>query len=328
MAIAGEVVLRQQILSRRERLQAALAASAGATRLVRLLEEVDSALARMDNGTYGLCLVCGDPVEADRLAADPLIQNCVDHLTPDQRRALEQDLDLASHIQTALLPENSLRTGGWEIYHHYDPAGPVSGDYCDLLRPGSDSGSLFFFAGDVSGKGVAASILMSQLHAIFRSLADARVSVSELVARANRVFANSTLSMHYATLVCGKAGGSGEVEICNAGHCPPFMIHSGQLSRIQATGLPLGLFASGEFSAQKLQAATGDTLFLYSDGLSEARNHADIEYGEERLVGLLEANHALPPRELAEACLRDLESHLAGAPRTDDLTIMVIRRAV
>jgi sigma-B regulation protein RsbU (phosphoserine phosphatase) len=93
---------------------------------VRLLGEVDSALERMDKGTYGLCEVCHEDIETDRLMADPLTRFCLDHLTTDQQRALEADLELASKIQSALLPQRELRLPGWDFSYHYEAVGPTT----------------------------------------------------------------------------------------------------------------------------------------------------------------------------------------------------------
>jgi sigma-B regulation protein RsbU (phosphoserine phosphatase) len=319
-----ETLLRTQLLERRERLESAIAEFEETTHLVHLLQEVDVALQRMDTGSYGLCEVCHDPIEEDRLTADPLLRNCLDHLTPGQRRALEQDLDLASQIQNGLLPKQSLSFAGWEVDYHYEAAGPVSGDYCDLVSAGRSH--LFFLLGDISGKGVAASMLMAHLHAIFRSLITLDLPVGQLVEQANRVFCESTASEHFATLVCGKASGSGAVEVCNAGHCPPLWVQGGEVTSIEATGLPVGLFCSGQYSVKKVQLATGDNLLLYTDGLSEARNGADAEYGMERLSKLAGGCHGLSPRALIGACLGDLAAFQSGTRKTDDLTLVAVRR--
>ncbi len=127
---------------------------------VGLLREVDSALERMAKGSYGLCEECHETIEQDRLLADPLVRYCLDHLTESQRAALQHDLDLASQVQRNLLPQVNLQAGGWDTSYYYAPLGPVSGDYCDLIP---SDGQLFFVLGDVSGKGVAASMLISSL---------------------------------------------------------------------------------------------------------------------------------------------------------------------
>src|SRR5207249_11064553 len=128
-------------------------------------------------------------------------------------------LELASRIQRELLPKPDLHVDGWQVAYHYQPAGPVSGDYCDLIR--AESGDMYFLVGDVAGKGVAAAMLMSHLSALLRTLISLGLPLDQLMERASRVFCESTLPMHYATLVCGRATRSGAMELCDAGHPPP-----------------------------------------------------------------------------------------------------------
>jgi sigma-B regulation protein RsbU (phosphoserine phosphatase) len=324
MGDAPETFLREQLEYRRGRLESALSQFGQAGQLAQLLQEVDSALERMDQGTYGLCEKCHDAVETDRLMADPLIRFCIDHLTSEEQRALEQDLELASRIQASLLPKRHLAQDGWELYYHYEPLGPVSGDYVDVLTAG-DGGDLYFLLGDVVGKGVAASMLMAHIHATFRTLINLHVRVDQLVEQANRLFAESTLASFFATLVCGKASRSGEIELCNAGHCPPLLVRGSKVESVEPTGLPIGLFSNSQYSARRVSLGKGETLFLFTDGLTEARTHSSEEYGENRLAELLAGHHSLPPQALAEACLDDVRTFLAGAPRMDDLTVMALR---
>lgn len=317
------VLFRSQLLERRSRLEAVRLESEQATRLLR---EIDAALERMEVGTYGRCATCNDPIETDRLAADPLARFCLDHLTESEQRALEKDLELALRIQATLLPGRDVRSGEWQSYYHYGPCGPVSGDFCDLLECDGNGGGLFFITGDISGKGVAASLLMSHLHAIFRTLVPLGLPLPELMTRANAVFSRSTMPAHYATLACGFAQPSGVVQVCNAGHCPPVVLRHGEAVPLAATGLPLGLFAGGEYTAHRIVLDPGDTLVLYTDGVTEARDGADAEYGFERLSAHLLACRALAPEALAKSCVSDVERFLSGAPQHDDLTIMVLRR--
>jgi sigma-B regulation protein RsbU (phosphoserine phosphatase) len=278
----------------------------------------------MDIGTYGLCEVCHDPVETERLLADPLTRFCLGDLTPREQRALEEDLELASQIQTGLLPPRSQQIDGWEVSYHYQPAGAVSGDYCDLIR-GEDQ-SLHFVLGDVSGKGIAASMLMAHLNAMFRTLISINLPLEQMVERASRVFCESTLPTQYATLVCGRANTSGAVEVCNAGHLPPLLIQDGRVTSIAATGLPVGVFCSESFSVNRVQMSKGDTLFLYTDGLSESLDGAGNEYGAERLSRFLNDNHGLSPDSMISLCRQELHAFAEGKVSGDDLTVMAIRR--
>ena len=324
MATVIDAAMRDQLIVRRHRLESAVAVRDDAAQLRGLLGEVDAALARMDEGTFGVCEVCQGTVEAERLLADPLVCVCLGCMTPTQRHALEEDLELAARIQAGLLPCRELAHDGWQVSYHYEAASLVSGDYCDLV-PGED-GQLYFMLGDVAGKGVAASLLMSQLHAMFRSLIPVGLPLGQLVERASRVFCESTLPTHYATLVCGRADKSGAVEICNAGHLPPLFLRRGDATLIEATGLPVGIFCNEQFTSSTLRMQTGDTLFLFTDGLSESRDPAGEEYTTERLLRLLCRHHELLPGELIGACLRDLSDFRAGTPGHDDLTVMALRR--
>src|SRR5262245_22347766 len=129
-----EFLLQQRLQERRQKLDSSIQLVKDKAPLLRLLDEVDQALERMNSGAYGICDVCHEPIEKERLLSDPLVRNCLDHLTPNQQRALAEDLDLARRIQSELLPQRDLRWNGWEVSHHYEPAGSVSGDYCDLLK--------------------------------------------------------------------------------------------------------------------------------------------------------------------------------------------------
>ena len=315
--------LHNQLEDRKRRLEEAITLAPQKAGLAGLLREVDSALERMAKGTFGICEECHESIEQDRLLADPLVCYCLDHLTQTQRNALQRDLDLASEVQRHLLPPVGLRVEGWETSFHYSPVGPVSGDYCDIIQ---SDGQLFFALGDVSGKGVPASMLMAQLHALFRTLTRMALPLGNMVAQANRIFCESALAGHYATLVCGHAKPTGEVEIHNAGHWPAIVVGHGGVLRIESTGLPLGMFCDADFSATRLHMEPGELLFLYTDGLTEAR-HDDDEYGIERITALLRQEFGRPPAEVIAASLQDLRAFTNGPP-LDDLSLMAIHRSV
>lgn len=313
-------LLRDQLLVRREKLETAVTKSQTAN-LVQLLEQVDRALERVDHGSFGICEVCNDKMEAARLLADPLATMCLDCLRPDQQRALEQDLELAARIQTGLLPRRDFSAAGWNVAYHYEPAGMVSGDYCDLMAEGKN---LYFMIGDVSGKGVAAAMLMANLHAMFRALVPAGLPLEQLVERANRIFCESTLPTQYATLIAGKADSSGVVELCNGGHVPPFHVSPGRVNSIQTSTVPVGLFSDQKFSTTRIHLAPGDNLVLYTDGVSEAEDPGGAQYGASALPRLLGENGGRAPHEVVEHCIKDLVGFRGGSPRLDDQTLLVL----
>lgn len=314
---------RPRILERRARLQAA-ARSVSDDYLHELLEEIDAALERMDNGSYGLCETCHDTIEAGRLEHDPMVRFCLDHLSEEQRKAHEQDLELATQIQAKLLPPRDVVLGEWDTHYRYEPAGAVGGDYCEMIAS-EDGKSLFFAVGDVAGKGVAASLLMTHLSAILRSLLSLDLPLVELISRANRLFSESTAAAHYATLVCGRATPGG-VDLCNAGHCRPLLLRRNGTERIDPTGLPLGLFSSGRYTSRHVDLEEGDCLVLYSDGITEAQDARGECYEEERLMECLRGHAGLCARSIADGVARDVARFRAACPPHDDTTLLVVRR--
>src|ERR1700726_4854617 len=265
MATAEQTFCLTEREQRRERLHDALHSCAADASLSQLLTAVDAALSRIAQGTFGLCEMCHDSIEAERLLADPLVQFCLDHLTSAEQRALESDLSLAARIQRVLLPKPSLAPVGWEVCYHYQPASMVSGDYCDLFE--IDDG-LLFMLGDVSGKGVAASMVMSHLHATFRTLAEACLPLDRMVQDANRIFCESTLAGQFATIVVARATRDGSGGFVSAGHLPVLHIHGDGATPKDSTGVPLGMFCDARFPVHRLTLAHGDSLFLYTDGLT------------------------------------------------------------
>jgi sigma-B regulation protein RsbU (phosphoserine phosphatase) len=329
MAEISEPYLRDQLEKRRAELTAAISSAPVATPpapFLELLSEVDSALERMDHGTYGICPECNEPVEKERLIADPLVRVCLDHLPSAERRALEGDLELAARVQRGLLPEQTVHYGDWHIRYEYKPAGVVGGDYCDLILPPNGSGKLVFLLGDAAGKGVAASMLMAHLHAMFRSLAGLEMELAKLLETANRVFCESTFAGQYATIVCGRAGRSGEVEIASAGHFPVLLVTREGVKEIESTGLPLGMFCTSPYTIQRARLEPGDSMLLFTDGISETVNPTGNEYGVKRLARLASERHGWVPQELLAACLRDVAGFSSGTRQADDQTLMVIHR--
>jgi sigma-B regulation protein RsbU (phosphoserine phosphatase) len=313
--------LRAELINWKERLESASNTNQS-FELNGLLREVSSAIERLSAPeSYGVCQVCHDLIGQAAMNADPLARNCLSCLTPQQLAELDDDLGRAWLIQGESLPKQNFKLNGWEVSYYYQPAGQLSGDYCDLVS--TDSGDLYFLIGDVAGKGVAASLLMSRLHAIFRSLITTQLPVNELVGKANHLFADTTMRPYYATLICGKASIHGEVEVCNAGHCPPLVMHDGTVSPIAATGLPVGMFCQESYETVRFNLNQGDRLLIYTDGLSEARDVANEEYGG-RLHGFVSQCADLAASTLVSRLVDDMREFSKGAPVNDDLTVMAI----
>ena len=319
-AVEMDEMLRHELLNRRERLETARTLSFDPS-FSQLLSEVDAALARFDNGTFGLCEECHDPIEPERLLADPLMRVCLGDLNERQLRSLENDLELASEIQKALLPRKDIAHDTWKVDYAYEPANIVSGDYCDFVY---ENGSLHFVLGDVSGKGMAASLLMSNLHAMFHTMIPLGLPITEVMARANSIFCESTLANQYATLVYGKLDRSGNVEITNAGHLPPVVIKNGVKGELDFAGLPLGMFSDTNFETSTVKLNSGDALVLFTDGVTETLDDDGQEFGSQRLFDAL---NCIEHQRLIPNCLEQIDAFRGNAERHDDLTMLAIAYA-
>ncbi len=314
--------VRGDLLTRRERIENVIEHN-HSEQLHELLSQVDQALARIDEGTLGVCQVCLGTVEEERILRDPLTSVCLDCLTPNQQRALEYDLELAARIQNGLLPATDVAIAGWEVAYHYRPAGVVGGDYCDVIP--DDRGGLYFIIADVAGKGVAAAMLTANLRAVMRALVPLGLPLKKMLAQANRLFCESKLPMQYATLVVGHSSAAGATELVNAGHLPALLLHGSQVECYDSNDLPLGMFCDQEFTPVRVQLQPQDTLVLFTDGVSEAENPAGEEYGTQALRTLLEQSGLCCPERLVDACRKHVEEFRAGGLRADDETLLAVQ---
>lgn len=317
-----DFMLRDQLLDRRARLERVRADVGLEPDFTRLLGEVDAALQRFEKGTFGICEECHEAIEPERLVADPLIRLCLGDLTQKQLDHIQDDLQLAYEIQKGLLPQSGLSSDFWKVDFVYHPAGIVSGDYVDVIRR---NGDLYFILGDVSGKGMAASILMSNLHAMFHALIPLDMSLCDLMSRANRLFCESTLANQYATLICGKINREGEVEFCNAGHLAPIIVNHAGSTQLDSAGLPLGMFCDSSFVSSGAKLKPGETLLLFTDGVTEANDHAGEEFGIARLFDSVHGSLAAEPTDLLKACVTAVGDFRGSTPRNDDLTMLALK---
>ena len=236
---------------------------------------------------------------------------------------LAGQLELARQVQLSLLPERHCCLSNWELAFSYEPAGFVSGDYVDLIP--SAEGEFYFALGDVSGKGVAASILMSHLHATLRTLLPSTKSLAEILAIASRTFCHSKLPAQFATLVVGKANREGNIELVNAGHLPVLLIEDKSVSLIEGTSLPLGMFCATDFTNVNRSINVGGTVLLYSDGITEATNDGGTDFDLIRAVESLAASSVLSPCEMVGALQRAVADYTFGTQPNDDRTMLALR---
>lgn len=316
--------IREQLVVRRQNLESALSKHE-TKQILHLLSEVDQALAKLKDGHFGVCQNCHESIEVDRVLADPLVTFCLGCLTPAQQRALEYDLELAARMQTGLLPSDTALVEGWETAYHFRPARMVSGDYFDLIS--DEKGGLYFVVADVAGKGIGAAMLTASLRAVFRTLIPTADCVGELLERANRLFCESAMSNQYATLVFGHVKPGGGVELSNAGHLPVLVARDSGVEILESTDLPFGMFCSQQFTVQRTSLQPGDTLVLYTDGISEAQNALGEEFGLQQIREFISAQKLREPCEVVKNCRQLLDGFRGSTELFDDETLLAIQFA-
>ena len=316
--------IREQLVVRRQNLESALSKHE-TDQMLHLLQDVDQALAKLNDGNFGVCQNCHESIEVDRVMADPLVTFCLGCMTPGQQRALELDLQLAARMQTGLLPPDTALMEGWETAYHFRPARIVSGDYFDLISDGK--GGMFFVLADVAGKGIGAAMLTASLRAVFRTLIPTADCVGVLLERANRLFCESAMSGQYATLVFGHVRSSGKVELTNAGHLPVLIARDSGVEILESTDLPFGMFCSQQFTVQSTNLQPGDTLVLYTDGISETQNAVGEEFGLQQLREFIGAQKLREPCEVIRNCRQLLDGFRGDVERFDDETLLAIQFA-
>jgi len=241
-----------------------------------------------------------------------------------EKEAMERELSIAREVQRELLPRASPLIPGLSIAGACRPAIGVGGDYYDYLTFSEDR--LGLVIADVAGKGIPAALLMAGLQASVRSIAAPGVEPGEVNRRLNGMLYRSTATSRYATLVFAIYDARRRtLTYSNAGHFPPLHLHAGGVGRLTADGIPLGLMEEACYGQGERRLATGDLLVLYTDGIVEAPDRAGTEYGEDRLIGILEGHRGRDLEDIILHVMSDVERWTGGGMAHDDATIVLVR---
>jgi sigma-B regulation protein RsbU (phosphoserine phosphatase) len=240
--------------------------------------------------------------------------------------SLKGDLEVARQIQFGLLPFEPYEKGGVSICTVMRPANTVGGDYFDVIELAE--GRLAVAVGDVAGKGMPAALLMALLQGSLRTLLSAGLRGGELVAKLNAHLCANIPSNRLITLFYGELDtAAGHLAYVNAGHNPPFLLPAGDPpARLAANAMALGITAETEFASMTVDLEPGDRLVLYTDGVTEAEDTRDREYGEARLEAWLEANREATGRRLIDGVIAEVLQHCGAARPRDDMTLMCLGR--
>lgn len=239
-----------------------------------------------------------------------------------EKARLDRDLRIAAEIQRALLPEPRYEAPGLDLAAVTIPCRTVGGDFYDYLDVGN--GGFGFMLGDVSGKGPPAALLAVAVQSIFTAQAELGGDPAETMARINRALLRRAIQARFATMFYGVLWSDGRLSYCNAGHESPVII--GRTDRVLDTGgVVLGLFDAAKYELETVQLEPGDTVVIFSDGVSEARNARDEELGRDRLAAALAVHPNLSAEATLERLLAAVRDFTAGAPLADDVTALVLK---
>jgi hypothetical protein len=235
------------------------------------------------------------------------------------------ELEAGRKVQLALMPSATPRVPGWDVWLYTQPANDVGGDLVDHLQ--IDERRHFVALGDVSGKALPAALLSVKLQATLRALAPNFDDLGELGAAVNFILQRDGLPSRFASLVyLLLTTDSGCVRALNAGHMPPLIVRNNKVTSMDRGSVVLGIMPNATFSEQVIELNTGDTMIVYSDGVSEAMNEADDFFGEDRLYAIAQRTSGQPVGAIGARILADVASFVGHAPVSDDVSLMVLRR--
>jgi sigma-B regulation protein RsbU (phosphoserine phosphatase) len=244
-----------------------------------------------------------------------------------ERRRLEEELKLARQIQVGLLPSELPDVPGYTFYGGNVPSRGVSGDYYKIVER-RDGSEYVMVVADVSGKGIAASLLTASLEALSAGPIEVGQPAHDICSKVCRRLFHRTPPAKYATMFLGILEPETHAfTYTNAGHNPSLLVRAdGRVEQLGPTGLPIGLMEVGNYTEAAIQFEPGDTLVLYTDGITEAENPQEEEYGLERLTRVCQQHRDKPLDQMAAEVNHHLDDFADGVPYADDRTLVLARR--
>lgn len=246
-----------------------------------------------------------------------------------EKGRMEEELKLAADIQHRLRPAAVPKIDGWELAGLSFSCREIGGDYYDFIeRP--EKNRIVIALGDVAGKGVGAALLMASLHAAVRAESRNGAPLSQVMREINRYIFDNTATDKFLTLFYAVLDpATGMLEYSNAGHLPPLLARrSGEVLRLDGSGLPIGVLAEATYPEQAVRVEPGDALIVYTDGLREATRDGREEFGESRLVALVQESRGCSAAALCQQIDAGLADFLGGSPPMDDRALVVVKRVL
>jgi sigma-B regulation protein RsbU (phosphoserine phosphatase) len=247
-----------------------------------------------------------------------------------QRERVNREMEIAREVQERLFPQEMPEIAGATIAGHCRPALGVGGDYYDVFT--LEDGRVGLAIGDVSGKGIAAALLMASLRASLRGVSlDTPRDFAKLMDKVNRLVYEASASNRYATFFFAAYDpATRRLDCVNAGHNPPVLLRCGadgkaDVIRLEADGPVVGLLPLAPYTEQSVELMPGDLLLMFTDGISEAMTHDDEEWGEERMIASAQSCREKTADAALKDVFRDADVFTAGAPQHDDMTLLVLK---
>jgi phosphoserine phosphatase RsbU/P len=240
-----------------------------------------------------------------------------------EKARMEQEMRIAAEIQQALLPKAGRSGAYFRAAAASLPCRSIGGDFYDYVD--LSDGSFGFALGDVAGKGPPAALLSAMMQGIFAAQAAGSDSPSRTIAKVNLALYRRGIESRFVTLMYGSLMPDGRLLYCNAGHNPPLVISGNTFRRLECGGPIVGLFESASYEEETVTLTRGDWLIVFSDGVSEALSASGEEYGEGRIVSVVQRSLTLEPQKLLETIFGDVREFARGAAQNDDITAMVLR---
>jgi sigma-B regulation protein RsbU (phosphoserine phosphatase) len=258
------------------------------------------------------------------LEVNDLAQSLVREVSRTQR--IQREIEIAREVQERLFPQRLPSIPGIELAGHCRPALAVGGDYYDMIE--LEGGRLALAIGDVSGKGIGAALLMASLRASLRGMLDGEAhDLARMMSRLNGLVYESSMSSKYATFFFAIYNPAmRELRYVNGGHNAPVVLRAcGGVERLEACGPVVGLLPRVEFEERGIVLEAGDVVIGYTDGVSEAMNAEDEEWGDERMIETALVLRTRGPQEIVRELMEGADRFAAGAPQHDDMTLIVGR---
>jgi sigma-B regulation protein RsbU (phosphoserine phosphatase) len=293
------------------------------------VDVIDEAITKAESKSLGKCEVCNEDVNPELLEVDYTASVCIEHLSEQERRQLEGELELAKNVQKMLLPQETPNIPGLEIAAFSRPAQILGGDYFDFID--FRNGFHGLAIADVAGHGVSASLHMASIQALLRTLVPINKSPAEVMRQVHKLFIHNIRFETFVTFFIGAFDSSTKsLTYCNAGHQPPLVLNKTKTEKesvemLWPTGAAIGLVEEANLAEKTIELREEDLLIMYTDGVTEAVNPQNQEFGRERLAKLSQQVNNIPVKKLIQEIRKSLDGFSEGKPLVDDTTIVICR---